>query len=495
MLEVGHMKPGRAVFLLSLVALATLAVRHALTSPLGHDDIEHLHTAWLVSQGYRPFLDFFQKQSPFFWLLLQPAALLAQGDLLAYALLGRLTMLAALAATAVGIGFLARSVSRSPTLAMAAPFLLLGSPTLLYNLIAIRPDGIMVAAVVWGVVMLGWSMSGARQGARRTGLLVASGFLLGLAAVLLLKAAPSAVVLSLAAGVLAALGFTGSSAGTSNVKPPIGEVFWRASRDIALLAAGGVLAVLPFLAWLHLAGLLDGFWFTNVVFNGWLYSSPMAEDVPRASRLGTILLAMLRNEPWLPGSAVLAFLLVPRRIRFLKAPERVVLALLLLLVTNLLLLIPNHLPFYSYFLLPLLAGIALAPALLERLLDRFEHHRIEWRTPRTIRGFKVPTALVAVLALAVLAAGITGYQRFSSSEGQIRKLAALPRDRETYELPDHPVFIVDRHYVWDNVDRYVETLRRMDRAGALPDWVRRRCAEQFQYHGTAFVLTGGSARD
>ncbi|MBM4353874.1 MAG: hypothetical protein FJ109_08770 [Deltaproteobacteria bacterium] len=446
---------GRASFLIILSGLAALAVRLALTSPLGHDDIEHLHTAWLVSQGYRPFLDFFQKQSPLFWILLQPAAVLGGTDLLAFALLGRLTMLGALVATTLGVLALGRSIVR-PT-RWAAPFVLLASATLLYNLVAIRPDGVMSACMVWAVAML------LRRSPRS---LVAGGFLLGFASVLLLKAAPSAVVL----GVTAALLF----------RPEGRSRIAGALRSLALVAAGALLAVGPFLLWLHLSGLLEGFWFTNVVFNGWLYSSPLAEDVPRVSRLATVLGAMVRNEPWLPLSVVAGFLLALRLRRPLRAADRTVILLLVLSGVNLLLLIPNHLPFYSYFLLPLLAGIGLSPALLQALLDRFEQHRIEWRAPGFNRGLRVPPLIASLLAVAIAALAVAGFQRFATSEGQIRKLAALPRDKGSFELPEHPVFVVDRHYVWDNVDRYLDTLRRMDRGGALPGWIRERCAEQLR---------------
>ncbi len=470
----------RSILLLLLALLGALAVRLALTSPLGHDDVEHLHTAWLISQGHRPFLDFFQKQSPLFWMLLQPATFLGGNDLLAFALLGRLTMLLGLLATVLGVLALGRLVARSSASAWAAPLLLLASPTLLYNLVAIRPDGLMAAALVWAVVLLARKSSAALLGA---------GFLLGLASTLLLKAVPSAILMTLCASLVAAQAApTGD--GSSGNRPDARRGLPAAWKTLGLLAAGGLLAVAPFLLWLHLAGLLEGFWFTNVTFNGWLYASPLAEDVPRSSRLATILLAMLRNEPWLPLVTVSSFLLLrsfvkrprtgDRRFISLRggATGRTLFLLLVLSATNLLLLVPNHLPFYSYFLLPLLSGVALSPALLERLLDRFEHHRLEWRTPGTVRGLAIPALLTVLLAGTIAGFGLAGYQRFASSEGQIRKLADLPRDRDAYDLPDHPVFLVDRHYVWDNVDRYLDTLRRMDRSGALPDWVRERCVDQ-----------------
>ncbi len=37
-----------------------------------HDEIEHAHSAWLISQGELPYIDFFQHHSPLFWILLAP---------------------------------------------------------------------------------------------------------------------------------------------------------------------------------------------------------------------------------------------------------------------------------------------------------------------------------------------------------------------------------------------------------------------------------------
>lgn len=41
-------------------------------SPKTGDDIEHLHSSWLVYQGYVPYLDFFQHHNPFLWYLFAP---------------------------------------------------------------------------------------------------------------------------------------------------------------------------------------------------------------------------------------------------------------------------------------------------------------------------------------------------------------------------------------------------------------------------------------
>ena len=39
--------------------------------PVDHDEIEHAHAAWQMSQGLLPFNDFFQHHSPVFWILIE----------------------------------------------------------------------------------------------------------------------------------------------------------------------------------------------------------------------------------------------------------------------------------------------------------------------------------------------------------------------------------------------------------------------------------------
>jgi len=43
---------------------------------LDHDELEHLHTAWLVFQGFEPYTDFFQHHHPLLWYLIWPLAAL-----------------------------------------------------------------------------------------------------------------------------------------------------------------------------------------------------------------------------------------------------------------------------------------------------------------------------------------------------------------------------------------------------------------------------------
>lgn len=56
--------------------LAALVLWYALSFlwgiSLDHDEVEHLHCAWLVANGRVPFVDFWQNHSPLVWLVLAP---------------------------------------------------------------------------------------------------------------------------------------------------------------------------------------------------------------------------------------------------------------------------------------------------------------------------------------------------------------------------------------------------------------------------------------
>jgi hypothetical protein len=54
----------------SAVLLTGYAILVMLNCRINPDEIEHLHSAWYIRNGYLPFVDFFQHHSPFFWYIL-----------------------------------------------------------------------------------------------------------------------------------------------------------------------------------------------------------------------------------------------------------------------------------------------------------------------------------------------------------------------------------------------------------------------------------------
>ncbi len=61
-------------FWLHFLPFALLAV-HMFLKPWAADEPEHMHYAYLVGLGLRPYVDFFQNHLPLFWYLLSPIAL------------------------------------------------------------------------------------------------------------------------------------------------------------------------------------------------------------------------------------------------------------------------------------------------------------------------------------------------------------------------------------------------------------------------------------
>jgi hypothetical protein len=58
---------------IAVIALAIAAAGYNTTqSPADPDETEHLHAAWLWSQGLHPYTDFFEHHAPAYWFLLRP---------------------------------------------------------------------------------------------------------------------------------------------------------------------------------------------------------------------------------------------------------------------------------------------------------------------------------------------------------------------------------------------------------------------------------------
>ncbi len=74
-----------AVFLIQIIAGVVAAfwllINH---QPMTGDDVEHLHSAWLVSQGKVPYIDFFQHHNPLLWYIFAPFARFFAYDLILF---------------------------------------------------------------------------------------------------------------------------------------------------------------------------------------------------------------------------------------------------------------------------------------------------------------------------------------------------------------------------------------------------------------------------
>lgn len=62
----------RTALAVLILVILVQHLRHIGVARYDHDDVEHLHAAWLVRQGLLPFLDFFEAHQPPLWYLLAP---------------------------------------------------------------------------------------------------------------------------------------------------------------------------------------------------------------------------------------------------------------------------------------------------------------------------------------------------------------------------------------------------------------------------------------
>jgi len=340
-----------APFLASLVTLAVLVVVLGLAAgraELHVDDTEHLHVAARLAAGERLYVDVFQKQAGPFWTLLGPVLRAADGDGGAAVTIARAAMAAAALGALLALAALARALGASRWGALAAPLVALASPNLVRMLVLVRPDAPMWALALGGLAALARH---AVAPARRR--LVAAGALLGLAVVLLLKAAP------LAALALAVVAW----------QAPRG----RRARDLADF--GAALAA-PVLAWLALEaalGRLEWAAFFAGRFNAAFYAAPGSPGDTWGGLAAVALAEIARVEPWMLGLAPVAALwLAARAAHPADDPgvARAARVAALLPAAGAAVLAATALPFESYFMPFELAAAAAAPPLVEALSRR-----------------------------------------------------------------------------------------------------------------------------
>lgn len=116
-----------------------LLIFHAARSGFDHDEIEHLHAAWLVSQGQKPFQDFMEQHHPTLFYLLAPLASLLEGSPRGLVFAGRVLNLALLAALLAILGAVVRPLLRDGWAAWPS-LLLLGCFVFVRNSMEVRPD-------------------------------------------------------------------------------------------------------------------------------------------------------------------------------------------------------------------------------------------------------------------------------------------------------------------------------------------------------------------
>jgi len=396
---------------------------HAAISGCDHDEVEHLHAAWLVSQGQVPFRDFLEQHHPTVFYVLAPVARALDGSPRALIFAARSLDLLLLAAALLVFLRLVRPLLRDRA-ALWPPLLLLGTFFFARNSMEVRPDpwmSVLCLAALWQ-----WTVYLREGGLRRA---AAAGLCLGLAIVFLQKALAFAGLLAL--GTLPAIG-----------RDRLGV----ALRGAAVLAASAAAPLAVMAVLVRGAGLGSDFVFWNYTFNRFYYLETRFEA---PSALAVVGISIAENPLlWLGGLAGLWMSL--RRLGELR--EKPELALCATIVVGILASVfRSRWPFSHNLLL-------LQPALAVLAVSAVE----------TVQTPRWRTALGA-LALALVAK--VGVLCFTYDEGhgnvriEERILAATgPGDRVAAAPPYNPIFRRDSFFFWyvpvNNAQAYLDCCRR-----------------------------------
>jgi 4-amino-4-deoxy-L-arabinose transferase-like glycosyltransferase len=422
--------------------LVGLFVVNALTEldtrVIDHDEVQHLHIAWRVDQGDRPYVDFADNHNHLFPALLR-WTLPAGDDPATPVALGRAFMAACTVLTLLLAGLLAAQWSR-PSAALLAPVALAGSGFWMIHGLTVRPDVPMTT-----LVLAGWLLFARGRRRRSLGLMVGAGLAWGLGTALLLKAALAVFP----AGLLL-----------------LADVLRRsdARREALLLGLGclgGLLLPLgAFVAWTASQGLLGPFWFWVVEFNA-SYLRPSVTDP--GFGVGEVLAESASRDTALLVLAAVGLLPALLETR----GDGVMVAMLgyagLVLLSTLRINQPN----YQYLLPALTLLPILGAAGIDGLAARVGRRWAAWSP-------WVPPAALAVTALLSFGA-LRWVHTLPDNAAQIarmeRVLELVPPGRTLLAAPPaHPILRRDALYLWFNNPRFHNVLLALRPPAPMDRW-------------------------
>ncbi len=263
-------------------AIGVAIVWHCWSAGFNHDEIEHLHAAWLISIGQLPFRDFLEQHHPTLWFLAAP--LVARFESVhAVVFAARLFN----AVSLVALLWLVKRILRRlyPEVRWQFPvLLLLASFMFVRNSIEFRPDPAMNVALYAG--LLHW-LAFLQEGRIRRAL--AAGIFFGLAMVVLQKAAVIVALIAITVPIL--------MLGRLRRRERIATL---ASAAATSIAASSVLVAVLFGA-MQALGILQDFWFWNYPFNRFFY---MQVHLPQHFSLPSTIARSFLVDPllWLAGA-------------------------------------------------------------------------------------------------------------------------------------------------------------------------------------------------
>lgn len=211
--------------------------------PFGFDEFEHLHAAWLVSQGSTPYVDFVEEHDPLLWLLLQPLLRIwPENASIIYG--ARVGTWVALILAALVLVATTRRVFERRTGLWAAGIWLTSMPVLAYGFQS-RPDTAMMLMLLLSV----WLLVRPPAGRLGAGWLAASGAAWAIGFLFLQKALLFLPVL----GILLAVRRGGSLAALARR-----AAWWCAGCALPMALGGG---------WLLSRGALGAWWRWGFLFS------------------------------------------------------------------------------------------------------------------------------------------------------------------------------------------------------------------------------------
>ncbi len=430
-------------------ACAGLHLANVASASIDHDEVEHLHAAWMVAQGHVPFVDFFENHPPVLWYALAPLVdACPPGHLVLAGRLAMLPFLAGILALAYRIG---RRLTGNRRAAWLGMLLLPATWVFLRTTLEVRPD---VPQVFLEVLALDLFLSWLERPRARTA--AAAGLAAGAAIAVLSKA----VVLlpALAAGIAVA-SWSRSSSGAAWKVP--GERGRRAAHaGLAALAALLPLAILY--GGMAAAGMLADY---RACAIDHLAAFQMTAALDTRFSILPGLWSVARTSPGLFLAGVPGLVLLAMRWR---DPRHASVLATLAFTAGFLAM--SGMPYKQYYLA---LWVLLAPAAAV-LFDRLESRAGQGRGAFVMRG--LGPVLVAV-SLAMGAASLSGTKEAVRETAVARRILAVtrPGDPVLAQPPWHPIARPDAGYLWFNLRDFLSVLDQMEASGQAPDpgWAAR----------------------
>ena len=379
-----------------------------LLSPFNPDELEGVHSAWLILQGKLIYVDFFQHHHPLLYSYLVPIITLL-GEHAGTVIACRIAIMPFFAGILAASYLLALRLFDKPTALVAIACLLLSWP-FLYAATSIRPD---VPQVMFGMIaLLMLYPRRAPQGGKPPHVsmwrYLLAGLCLGLSFLFLQKAIFYVAVVTLVL---------------------LGRILRREAgwKVLFTMAGGMVIAIFPFAIWLAAHGMTGEYFFLNWTLNAYCHD--------RFSFV-SFAIVVLESQPVMCAFALLAFIALVRDRRHAE------LTVMLMGLLCQVLLAPS--PYLHYWLpvLPLLAIYA-GHGLMRTLGPR----------PAIIGGLLAASLIAPIITnicAAYVVGGLTNLERLDQIAYVLK--VTSPSDTACDPYVIFNVFRKDVDYFWFSLD-------------------------------------------